>query len=251
MFQTCRVGSAAARAFVGVCPLWSIPRRSTLRLLATASSTASADSAAPSLLASPDVKELIATMETSRAVQEAFVLSLSDNARRSISIIGASAEDASRANAAALDAVLDTADSDHDGSISRREFSEWITLQSHAGTDGGGSDAGSAGGDEEEALPPTNRQIVLLGASVSIPMIGFGFMDNFIMIIAGDAIDASIGTYFGLTMMASAALGNLVSDVMGIGLGDVVDVRRKKARTLFQPLSPINLVQVPPLFRSR
>lgn len=59
-------------------------------------------------LASPDVQHLLAELETNRALQEEFVLSLSDHARRSISIIGASAEDRSQANAAALDAVLDT-----------------------------------------------------------------------------------------------------------------------------------------------
>lgn len=71
----------------------------------------------------------------------------------------------------------------------------------------------------------THCDTVLLFLFFVFCFFGKGFMDNFIMILAGDAIDASIGTYFGLSMMASAALGNLVSDVMGIGLGDVVDVR--------------------------
>ena len=45
---------------------------------------------------------------------------------------------------------------------------------------------------------------------------GFGFLDNAIMIVAGDAIDASLGAKFGLSMMArpgppSLALGiNLI-----------------------------------------
>lgn len=64
------------------------------------------------------------------------------------------------------------------------------------------------------------RAIILL---TGIPMIGFGFADNFIMIIAGDAIDAHLGMKFGISTMAAAALGNLVSDVAGIGLGDLIE----------------------------
>ena len=57
----------------------------------------------------------------------------------------------------------------------------------------------------------------------SIPMIGFGFADNFIMIIAGDAIDASFGVTFGISTLAAAGLGNLVSDIAGISIGDGIE----------------------------
>ena len=40
--------------------------------------------------------------------------------------------------------------------------------------------------------------------------------------------DSSIGVTFGLSMLASAALGNLVSDVLGVGMGDVVEATAKK-----------------------
>lgn len=45
----------------------------------------------------------------------------------------------------------------------------------------------------------------------SIPFIGFGFLDNFFMIIAGDYIESSIGVYMCLSTMAAAALGNTIS----------------------------------------
>jgi len=248
-----------ASSFLPCSPARCIPVMQHFNPLHTSSSSSSSSSSSPppsspsssppsaaasppsAVLEAPDVQELLRNLETNRAVQEAFVLSLSDHARRSISILGASAENKSQANVAALDAVLDTADADDDGNISRREFSVWITQQADAeaaeaveaaaagGSSGDGADGVDAATQQQPPPPPTNRQIMLLGAGVSIPMIGFGFMDNFIMIIAGDAIDASIGTYFGLSMMASAALGNLVSDVMGIGLGDVVDTVAKKA----------------------
>jgi len=43
------------------------------------------------------------------------------------------------------------------------------------------------------------------------------------MIIAGEYFDLTIGVTFGISTMAAAALGNLVSDVMGLGLGGVVE----------------------------
>lgn len=56
-----------------------------------------------------------------------------------------------------------------------------------------------------------------------VPFVGFGFLDNFLMIIAGDYIEGSIGVYFCLTTMAAAALGNTVSDVFGLWLATYVE----------------------------
>lgn len=56
-----------------------------------------------------------------------------------------------------------------------------------------------------------------------VPFVGFGFLDNFLMIIAGDYIEGSIGVYFCLSTMAAAALGNTVSDVFGLWLATYVE----------------------------
>lgn len=71
--------------------------------------------------------------------------------------------------------------------------------------------------------PPRVGQLVSLSAFVAIPFVGFGFADNFIMIIAGDAIDAQIGRMLSLSTLACAGLGNWISDVVGLGLGDVIE----------------------------
>ena len=70
-------------------------------------------------------------------------------------------------------------------------------------------------------IPPTKRQLLLYALSVGIPFIGFGMMDNAIMILAGEYIDITLGATFGLSLLASAALGNLISDVAGVGFGFV------------------------------
>lgn len=56
-----------------------------------------------------------------------------------------------------------------------------------------------------------------------MPFIGFGFLDNFFMIIAGDYIESSLGVYMCLSTMAAAALGNTISDIFGLGLASYVE----------------------------
>ena len=60
---------------------------------------------------------------------------------------------------------------------------------------------------------PTKKQLRELFVISAVPMIGFGFMDNFIMIQAGGYIDSTLGVKFGLATMTAAAMGQIVSDV--------------------------------------
>ncbi|XP_037089277.1 transmembrane protein 65-like isoform X2 [Pollicipes pollicipes] len=71
---------------------------------------------------------------------------------------------------------------------------------------------------------PTPGQLIHTALFNSIPFIGFGFLDNVIMITAGDYIEASVGVAFSISTMAAAALGNAVSDVAGIGSAFYVEV---------------------------
>jgi Transmembrane protein 65 len=54
-------------------------------------------------------------------------------------------------------------------------------------------------------------------------MIGFGFMDNFIMIQAGGYIDATLGVTMGLATLTAAAMGQVLSDVSGVLFGGTVE----------------------------
>ena len=64
---------------------------------------------------------------------------------------------------------------------------------------------------------PQRNELYKLAFHQSLPFIGFGFLDNLVMIIAGESIDASIGASLAISTMAAAALGNTLSDVFGIG----------------------------------
>eukprot|EP00931_Biecheleriopsis_adriatica_P056814 TRINITY_DN33694_c0_g1_i1.p1 TRINITY_DN33694_c0_g1~~TRINITY_DN33694_c0_g1_i1.p1 ORF type:complete len:685 (-),score=88.44 TRINITY_DN33694_c0_g1_i1:26-1960(-) len=74
-----------------------------------------------------------------------------------------------------------------------------------------------------ESQAPHAGQLAQLGLFIAIPFFGFGFADNLIMIVAGDAIDAHFGATLGLTTLAAAGLGNWLSDTVGLGLGDAIE----------------------------
>jgi GAF domain-containing protein len=59
--------------------------------------------------------------------------------------------------------------------------------------------------------------------TTGIPFIGFGIMDNGILILAGDAIDTSLGVILGISTLCAAAIGNIISDVAGIACGTLIE----------------------------
>ena len=54
-------------------------------------------------------------------------------------------------------------------------------------------------------------------------MIGFGFMDQFVLIQAGGYIDATFGIRLGLATLSAAAAGQVVSDVSGVVFGGALE----------------------------
>jgi hypothetical protein len=67
------------------------------------------------------------------------------------------------------------------------------------------------------AIRPTNSDLYRLAIQQGLPFVGFGFLDNFIMIVAGESIETFLGASLVISTMAAAALGNTLSDVFGIG----------------------------------
>lgn len=71
-----------------------------------------------------------------------------------------------------------------------------------------------------------------------MPMVGFGFMDNIIMIQAGDLIDSTLGVTLGLSTMAAAAWGNVCSDSSGVLFGGVVESLSDRLKLARPDLTP-------------
>ncbi|KAM9310814.1 transmembrane protein 65-like [Pholidichthys leucotaenia] len=89
-----------------------------------------------------------------------------------------------------------------------------------------------------EVAPPTAAQLRYVLLHNAIPFVGFGFLDNCIMIVAGTQIELSIGVVLGISTMAAAALGNLVSDLAGLGLAGYVEALASRLGMQIPDLSP-------------
>ncbi|KAM7420423.1 hypothetical protein PAMA_014916 [Pampus argenteus] len=89
-----------------------------------------------------------------------------------------------------------------------------------------------------EIAPPTAAQLRYVLLHNALPFVGFGFLDNCIMIVAGTQIELSIGVVLGISTMAAAALGNLVSDLAGLGLAGYVEALASRLGMQIPDLSP-------------
>jgi len=88
----------------------------------------------------------------------------------------------------------------------------------------------AASAKRDENTPPTNRQLLFHSIRNGVPFIGFGFLDNAIMIIAGEYIDTTVGVSLGISTMAAAGIGNWVSDIAGLGVGGFIEAFVNKLR---------------------
>ncbi|RLW13447.1 hypothetical protein DV515_00000524 [Chloebia gouldiae] len=100
-----------------------------------------------------------------------------------------------------------------------------------------------------EVAPPSPGQLRHVFFHNALPFVGFGFLDNAIMIAAGTQIELSIGVVLGISTMAgnvrgahgstsSAALGNLVSDLAGLGLAGYVEALASRLGLSIPDLTP-------------
>lgn len=103
----------------------------------------------------------------------------------------------------------------------RQELGESVLVL--LGRSGNPAAAAAAAVAPEHVPEPSKEDLRALILTTSIPFVGFGIMDNAILIIAGDAIDTSLGVLLGISTMCAAAIGNIISDVAGIMLGTVVE----------------------------
>ena len=70
---------------------------------------------------------------------------------------------------------------------------------------------------------PTKQELRIVALHQAIPFVGFGFMDNSILLLSGEAIDMYLGVKLGISTMCAAALGNIISDLAGVALGTVIE----------------------------
>ena len=123
------------------------------------------------------------------------------------------------------------ADTDGDGTISASEQTAYLKVRRYGNsfseygnipTPSTATAAPAAKGTED--AEPTPLQLRRYSLLQFLPFVVFGILDNGIMVIAGNQIDDMFGVMLGLSTMASAGLGNLISDVVGVrAAGSVED----------------------------
>ena len=89
--------------------------------------------------------------------------------------------------------------------------------------------SGNTAASEDAVEPPTRHQLFRVFSQAAVPMIGFGIMDQTVMIQAGNAIDCTIGVLFGLSTLSAAAFGQICSDASGVVFGGTVERLAKAA----------------------
>ena len=109
------------------------------------------------------------------------------------------------------------ADSDGDGNITRDEQARFISRYPSP------SPASHSSAPAAEEDPATYVQLRRHALLSFLPFVAFGFLDNVIMIVAGDRIDETFGAAFTLSTMAAAGLGNTLSDVIGVGASGYIE----------------------------
>jgi len=76
---------------------------------------------------------------------------------------------------------------------------------------------------DNDVPEPTKQQLRIVALHQAIPFVGFGIMDNSILLLSGEAIDMYLGVTLGISTMCAAALGNIISDLAGVALGTVIE----------------------------
>ena len=109
-------------------------------------------------------------------------------------------------------------DSNKDGFVTMEEFKSWFEKYQKA----------EEKEEDVSKFKPTFSQTWAVAFRFALPCIGFGFLDNSIMLLAGGTIEDTFGVYLGLTTLGAAALGNLVSDICGIGFSGTIDAAAGK-----------------------
>mmetsp|Transcript_22237 Transcript_22237/g.39550 ORF Transcript_22237/g.39550 Transcript_22237/m.39550 type:complete len:786 (+) Transcript_22237:109-2466(+) len=84
---------------------------------------------------------------------------------------------------------------------------------------------------------PNEAQLKMMFLASALPFVGFGFLDNFLMIVCGELIDNSLCVVFNFSTMAAAAIGNTISDAAGIFSGGVVENWARQAGVEEPPMT--------------
>lgn len=181
-------------------------------------------------LTNEEIDRLVAALEKDDALLEGVVANMQAHNRRRLIVAGGALEWFGKDSVAR---EVERADSDNDRIISPKDFDHWFAyaLKRKAEATAGSSSTNTSTPGVADPVPLA--ALLLIALEAGLPFVGFGFLDNATMILAGDAIDHTVGFYLNCSVMASAAMGNVVSGVMGMQVHGLVEkgVQRLNLKT--------------------
>lgn len=209
-------------------PLASLARHA--RDSSTAS-VAAAPQAASSSISNEEVDQITTLLENDPRILMEVVNCLNPESRRRLVVAGGAMEWFGTDSAAQ---EVERADVDKDRQISPKDFDHWFVnalkrkmeQQKRVGEKDSALPAtasGIAAVTGKGVLPPPFLTLVLVAVEAGLPFVGFGFLDNAAMILAGDAIDGTLGFYLNCSVLASAAMGNVCSGLLGMQVHGLIE----------------------------
>ncbi|RNF25773.1 uncharacterized protein Tco025E_01965 [Trypanosoma conorhini] len=167
-----------------------------------------------------ELRQLVKVLEDDPKLLIDLVGRLDAQSRRRLVVAGGAMEWFGKESAAS---EVERADADKDLRISPKDFDHWIESALRRRLRGSSPQQpdNPAAAGEEMQVPFLTLVWIAFGAG--LPFVGFGFLDNAIMILAGDAIDSTLGLYLNCSVMACAAMGNIFSGVLGMQVHGVID----------------------------
>jgi hypothetical protein len=200
-------------------------RLSSLGVLSTAARhhQPSTDAPPPKPPTKEEIDRLVAALEADDALLEGIVSNLQPDTRRHLAVVGGAMEWFGKDSVAM---EMERADPDKDRLISPKDFDNWFSYALKRKADEAAAIAGSAPGQPCEKTSDAQvplAALLIIALEAGLPFVGFGFLDNATMILAGDAIDHTVGFYLNCSVMASAAMGNVVSGVCGMQVHGLVE----------------------------
>ena len=148
---------------------------------------------------------------------------------------------ARRLSAGQMEALFAAADADGSGRVDRAEFDKFLRSRFFLDLQPRHSDAALDHVDDHQIDELHNNgastSVTLVSRDVlmavfmaqAIPFVGFRFMDNMIMIAAGEHIERSIGATLALSTHGRRGLGNLLSDIVGVATSNKIEAYAEKA----------------------
>lgn len=201
-------------------------------------------SAAEALLSKQEIEKVAWLVESDPRILMEVIANLEPQTRRQLIIAGGAMEWFGKESAAV---EIEKADADKDRVISPKDFDHWLenalkrrqeelrkrsapaaaeaaaegSTSASAGVAAEGQEHVAADASSQSKLPLSTLCFVALEAA--LPFVGFGFLDNATMILAGDAIDGTLGFYLNCSVLASAAMGNVCSGLLGMQVHGLID----------------------------